>query len=379
MPRLVMVLTVLAAAFAGPARGDAKAGPAPVIDVVLCLDVSSSMNDLIDSAKLKLWDVVNDLGAVRPTPRLRVGLYSYGNRDYDARKGWVRKEVDLTDDLDAVYKKLNALRIAAPGSDEYVARVCRDALAEQKWAPPGRKTLRLIFVCGNEPADQDREVTLDSVARTAIAKDVIINTIHCKWSGAAAGEIEGWQSFARKAEGRFAQIDMKRGTVALAAPQDKKLQELGQKLNGTYLAYGKREVRAMRAANQVAQDGNAEKARAGATRAISKATGLYRNSQWDLVDCLKDDPKFDVTKVPEAELCDEMRKMKPAERVAHVKKKLAERETIANEIGELSKKRAEFIKQETKKTHRAGDRAFDEAVRAALREQARKKGFTIPD
>ena len=39
MPRFAMVLTVLAATFVSPVRGDAKAGPAPVIDVVLCLDV----------------------------------------------------------------------------------------------------------------------------------------------------------------------------------------------------------------------------------------------------------------------------------------------------------------------------------------------------
>src|SRR5919201_1143813 len=206
MRRFATVLTLLAVSLPAAARADVRANPAPVIDVVLCLDVSSSMNDLIDSAKVKLWDLVNELGAVRPAPRLRVGLYSYGHRDYDARKGWVRKEVDLTDDLDTVYQKLNGLRIAGPGSDEYVARVCRDAVAEQKWSPD-RKALKLIFVCGNEPADQDKEVALESVARTAVEKDIIINTIYCKWSGATAAEVEGWRNLARRAEGRFAQID----------------------------------------------------------------------------------------------------------------------------------------------------------------------------
>jgi hypothetical protein len=69
------------------------------------------------------------------------------------------------------------------------------------------------------------------------------------------------------------------------------------------------------AQNQTAQDANAAKVRAAAGRAISKATGLYRNSDWDLVDRMKDDPKFDITKVPEA-APDELKKMKPAERVA---------------------------------------------------------------
>jgi hypothetical protein len=380
MPRLVPALAALAVVLlAGPVRAEeARARPAPVIDVVLCLDVSSSMDDLLDSARVKLWDLVNELGRVKPAPRLRVGLYSYGHRGYDAKKGWVRKEVDLTDDLDTVYQKLSGLRIAPPNSEEYVARVCRDALAEQKWSAD-KKALRVIFVCGNEPADQDKEVSLKSVARTAIEKDVIINTVYCKRSGAAAGEAEGWQEFAKKAEGRFAQIDMKKGTAGVATPQDKKLVELGAKLNTTYLAYGKKDVRDAKAKNQSAQDGNAARAGAGAARAASKATALYRSSDWDLVDRLKDDPKFDVTKVPEAELCDELKKMKPAERLAHVKKKLAEREAIQKKITELSQERAEYLRKEMKKSEKVGDKAFDEAVRGALRDQAKKKGVTIPD
>jgi uncharacterized membrane-anchored protein YjiN (DUF445 family) len=173
---------------------------------------------------------------------------------------------------------------------------------------------------------------------------------------------------------------MKKGTIAIATPQDKKIEELGVKLNKTYVAYGKKDVRDAKVQNQLEQDANASKAKGAApARAITKATPLYRNSEWDLVDRLKDDPKFDITRVPEAELCDELKKMKPEERVAHVKKQLAEREAIQKEVAELSKKRSEYIKDEMKKNDKLGDKAFDEAVRSALRDQASKKGFTIPD
>src|SRR5262249_58975069 len=100
-------LTVLGAALAlgllaptAPAA-DKKAAD---IDVVICLDASNSMDGLIASAKVKLWDIVNDLGKIKPTPNLRVGLYSYGHNNYPANRGWVRKDVDLTTDLDAVYQ-----------------------------------------------------------------------------------------------------------------------------------------------------------------------------------------------------------------------------------------------------------------------------------
>src|SRR5947208_2105460 len=287
MLRFAKVFTVLAAAAAltGPARADDRAKAAPVVDIVLCLDVSNSMDQLIASAKGKLWDIVNDLGKVKPAPQLRVGLYSYGHLNYDPKKGWVRKEVDLTADLDTVYQKLNALTIY--GGTEYVARVCRDAIAEQKWS------------------------------------------------------------------------------------DEKKLQELSTQLNRTDVAYGKDDVRKFKAENQAAQDRNAAKAPgAGAARAATKGGGLYRNSDWDLVDRLIDDPKFDVTKVPEAELCDELKKLKPEERVKYVQKKQAEREAIQKEIVELSKKRDEFIRESNRKNLKEGDKLFDEAVRGTLRDQA---------
>src|SRR5215207_10741279 len=72
------------------------------VDVVLCLDTSGSMDGLIDSAKRKLWAIVNDLAKIDPAPTLRVALYSYGNNTYNATIGWVRKDLDLTNDLDEV-------------------------------------------------------------------------------------------------------------------------------------------------------------------------------------------------------------------------------------------------------------------------------------
>ena len=73
------------------------------IDVVICLDVSNSMDGLIASAKLKLWDIVNDLARAKPAADLRVALYSYGHTAYDANAGWVRKEFDFTTDLDELF------------------------------------------------------------------------------------------------------------------------------------------------------------------------------------------------------------------------------------------------------------------------------------
>ena len=68
------------------------------------------MDGLVASAKQKLWEIVNDLAKVKPTPRLRVAVFSYGNNAYDPKTGWVRQEIGLSDDLDRVAEKLFALQ-----------------------------------------------------------------------------------------------------------------------------------------------------------------------------------------------------------------------------------------------------------------------------
>src|SRR5262249_4614853 len=148
-----------------------------------------------------------------------------------------------------------------------------------------------IFVCGNEPADQDKQVPLKEVAEKAVRKGIIINTIYC--GPANHPETKLWQEFAVLSEGRYACIDQDRGTVAVATPMDKELAELSSQLNTTYVFYGA-DGKAKRE-NQLRQDTNAAGvgAPAAAARAVSKSSGVYRQDA-DLVDKLKADPKFDV-------------------------------------------------------------------------------------
>lgn len=359
---------------AGPfsARAD---DPRPVkpIDLVLCLDTSNSMDGLIDSAKRKLWDIVNDLGRARPAPRLRVALYSYGNDGYDPGKGWVRQEVGLTTDLDKVSEKLFAL--TTRGGTEYVGRVSQAALRELDWSTqPG--AFKVMFVCGNEPADQDPEVKLAPLAEYAVRQGVTVNTIYC--GPANHSEAASWKFLARMAEGRFMSINQDARPV-VAAPQDRRLSELSGKLNSTYVFYGKHAPE--RAQNQATQDSNAVGlgGASAAGRALTKASGTYRMSDSDLVDKLVEDPKFDFAKIPDAELPEELRKMTADQRRAYVEGKLKERQAVQDEIKKLSRERADYLAADEKKNAKGGDKSLDEAVRGVLREQAAKKGMTIGD
>lgn len=343
------------------------------VDVVICLDVSGSMQGLVESAKIKLWDLVNDLAKVKPTPQLRVGLYSYGHTTYDPKAGWVRKEIDLTTDLDEVYKKLNALTIN--GGEEYVARVCRDALVQQKWSED-RQALRLIFVCGNEPVDQDKQVHLKDVAQLAKDKGVVINTIYCNWGRPA--EETGWKDFASDAGGKYAMIEHNQKVVQINTPYDKELLTLNGKLNDTYVAYGRRGE--AKKENQAAQDKNAQLAGApaAASRVAAKGGALYRSSDWCIVSRAMEQKDFDITKIADDELPEQMKKMTMDERKAFIANKIAERKRIQDEIAEVNGKRTKYLAEEMKKTANNAEKQLDTALRAIIREQAATKGIDIP-
>ena len=349
------------------------------VDVVLCLDTSGSMDGLLESAKRKLWAVVNDLAKMEPTPALRVGLYSYGNNTYDARRGWVRPEVPLTTDLDEVYKRITALRCAGPGSEEYATRAARDALAELKWADD-KDALKLVFVCGNEPVDQDKEVSPESVAAAARAKGVVVNAIYC----GATNHVDaaGWTAFATRCGGKFANIDQDKvkAEVVIKTPFDEEIERLGAKINQTYVWYGLKGAAGRD--NQLAQDREAKRTADGvaAERSVTKATALYKNAECDLIDRMLTEKDFDLKKLNEADLPAELRKLKDNEREPYLRRKAAERAEIQKKVTELGARRALYIEEERQKHPRtAGDKALDEALRAILREEAAAKGLKVKD
>ncbi len=87
---------------------------------------------------------------------------------------------------------------------------------------------------------------------------------------------------------------------------------------------------------------------------------------------------FDLSKIKEEDLCDELKKIKPEERLAYLKKKAAERDEIQKKIVELSAKRQKKVDEERAKNPKtAGEKALDEALKGTVREQAKAKGFEV--
>lgn len=366
----IMMLLSLFFALCHDSRAD---HPPRHVDLAICLDTSNSMDGLIDSAKIKLWRVVNDLSKIDPAPSLRVALYSYGNNNNDMTKGWVRKEIDLTHDIDEVYRKLFDLH--TKGGTELVARVCRDALVDLRWSAE-RGALRMIFVCGNEPADQDKEVSLSSVVNLTKKKDVFVNTIYCQYG--RPDEESGWRVFAELTGGKHAVINQNKKRPLIITPYDRDIKDLSDRINRTYIPLGA--AGRTGADNQALQDRNAFSIApsAGLERGSFKASKLYKND-WDLCDKFLSNPKLSISSIHSEDLPEEMRKMSDEEKLAYIRKKIEERNDIQKKVGELTAKRANFLEEaESKLPKDDTDKGFDEALREILRHQANSKGMKIP-
>ena len=177
------------------------------IDLVICLDISGSMNGLINAARQNLWSIVNDMATLKPQPELRVALLTYGSPQYGAESGFVSIQAELTTDLDLVSQKLFAL--TTNGGAEYVARVVKRSIDDLKWSADPQ-ALKLIFVAGNEPATQDPMFDAMQMATAAIGQGILVNTIFCGNPGQA--DAAGW----RQVGGKRGQVDSR--WVAARAP-----------------------------------------------------------------------------------------------------------------------------------------------------------------
>jgi hypothetical protein len=344
----------------------------PVIELAICLDTSGSMNGLIDSARARIWDLVSDLALATPQPKLRVAIVQFGNDGLSQESGWTRVEADLTDDLDLVSRTLFAFTTG--GGTEFVGRAVDTATTKLSWTQ-GEGSMRIVVVAGNESADQDQEVRFADACRRAIEQGIVVNSIYCGPADDALAP--DWRQVALLADGHFASIDQNSAIVAIPTPFDAELAALNERLNATYLAYGERGAWAQ--GNQIEQDGNAATmgGQVAAQRCVTKASGLYDNRSWDLVDACRD-PAFTLDSIPVDQLPEAMRALSPEGRRAFVAARAEERAKAQAIVAELAAKREVFLAEARARDAAAG-RGLDAALREAIRAQARQRGFAFPE
>jgi Mg-chelatase subunit ChlD len=358
-------LLTLTSAFAAAQQPAAK--DRPNVEVVFVVDTTGSMGGLINAAKQKIWAISNQIAAGKPTPTLKIGLVAYRDRG-DA---YVTQVTDLTDDLDSIHSKVMSFKAQGGGDfPESVNKALFDAVHEIKWSED-KKTLKIIFLVGDAPPHMDyKEVQYPEICKTAVTKDIIINTVQC---GNHAETRKYWEHICQLGEGKYVQIDAKGGPiVTVATPFDADLAKLNADLAGTTVVYGSEKAQAK--GKKSAGEAKKLDAPAAADRAAYNAR-MGANAAYDLIDNIKNG-KVELEKLKQEELPEEMRKMTIAEQKEHLDKLSKRRAELNKQVVELDKKRGEYISkklaEDTK--NRAAD-GFDAQVLRILQTQAARNGI----
>jgi hypothetical protein len=347
---------------------NAKKNSSKKIQVAVLLDVSNSMDGLIEQAKGQLWNMVSVMGRARcdgAAPQIEIALYEYGRSSNNQQLGYVKQIKNFTSDLDEISRNLFSL--TTNGGDEYCGNVIYTSLNNLQWnaAPDNYK---VIFIAGNEDFLQG-DVPFTKACTQAKQKGVIVNTIYC--GDRMQGIKEHWNLGAECGNGSFTNINQDAVIEDIATPYDNELFSLNEKLNVTYIGYGAMgESKAQLQAEMDTKNYTMNKSAAAKRVAVKGKKELYKNEEWDMVDAQAKDSTF-IKKVDMAALPAPLKNKSRAEVEQIVKTKTAERTIIQQKIAVLSIQREKFIKGEkAKKNTSQNTPTLEGAVEKIIKEQA---------
>ncbi len=347
-----------------------KQQTAQKIQVAILLDVSGSMNGLIDQAKAQLWNMVNIIGKAKcegGTPTFEIALYEYGRSSNDMAKGYVKQISPFTTDLDEVSKNLFSL--TTNGGDEYCGQVIYTSLNELTW-DASANNYKVIFIAGNEDFLQGK-VKFTEACELAKAKGIIVNTIYC--GDKMQGINEHWNLNGECGGGSYTNINSNAVIDDIPTPYDSTIFSLNGTLNSTYLGYGR--LAGASFAKQSDMDGLNYKLSKGAAlkRAeVKSQKSVYNNAGWDMVDAIEADSTF-ITKLDKKTLPDSLKNKTNEELKAVITEKSSQRAGVQKQIKELSVKRQNFITEErAKRASATNTPTLETEIEKIIKEQALK-------
>ena len=349
---------------------------APKIQAAILLDVSNSMDGLIQQAKAQLWTMVNTMGKTKcngVTPQIEIALYEYGRSNNDQEKGYIKQISSFTSDLDKLSQDLFSL--TTNGGQEYCGHVIHTSLNELSW-DTSSSNYKVIFISGNEDFLQGN-VSYTLACNEAKKKGVIVNTIYC--GDRLQGIKEHWNLLGECGNGSFTNINSDAKPEDIPTPYDSTLITLNNKLNGTYIYYGEsgKQKQAMQATADAKNSGI--NTYVGVNRIVAKGKkSTYKNEGWDLVDAKDEDVKI-LDKIDQKTLPDSLRAKSKAQLEAIINEKGKERSFIQKKIQEVNAKREVYISEERARKAKSNNKTqtLESEVEKIIKEQAQRYNMKI--
>ena len=349
----------------------------PKIQVAILLDVSNSMDGLIEQAKAQLWNMVSVMGKVRCSddlaPGIEIALYEYGRPSNGEASGYIKRINAFTTDLDQLSQ--NLFKLTTYGGAEYCGHVMYQSLSELPW-DTAAGSYKAIFIAGNEDFLQGK-VHWTKACELARQKGVVINTIYC--GSREQGIREHWNLGGECGTGSYTNINHYAKIEDISTPYDDSLFVLNNRLNATYIAYG-RQGAANRARQEATDAMNYSMNKSAAAQRVSVKSKkeLYNNATWDLVDAAATDSTI-ASKVDRQTLPAEYKGKSSEELQQIIKAKTKERNAIQKRIAEVSAKREAYIAAE--KAKKAGNKnnqpTLDTEIEKIITKQVQRCNMTI--
>lgn len=348
----------------------AKLNDVPKIQAAILLDVSNSMDGLIEQAKAQLWNMVSVMGKAKcndVTPQIEIALYEYGRTTNDVRQGYVKQVSSFTSDLDKLSQQL--FKLTTDGGDEYCGQVIYNSLKNLNW-DSASSSYKVIFIAGNEDFLQGN-LLYTRACEEAKKKGVIVNTIYC--GDKMQGIREHWNLNAECGNGSFTNINQNEKIEDIPTPYDSVIFALNDRLNATYVRFGAHGESAYAAQASVDKlNYSANKTSALKRVAVKGKKELYKNSTWDLVDAAEEDKEF-AKKVDLKTLPDSLKNKSRKEIQVIIDRKTAERTQIQKDIEAVNDKRDIYIANEKKKSSTNNKAAtLESEIEKTIKKQAVK-------
>jgi hypothetical protein len=343
-------LALVAAACSSTRARPLAAAARSRIQIALLLDTSAGMTDVVDHAKTLLSTVVDTYRRAERDGEpaiVDIALYEYGGSRTAAESGYVDQILPFTADADRVLEQLWYLTAGRGDGKTYCGAVIESASEDLAWSKkPG--DLRLLFLAGSGPFDQGPAGYRAAIA-AARARGIRIHTIHF------GSDDAGWRDGAERGGGEYLSIPLEqlRDPPALTE-QDPEMQQLLVEHAATRVPYTE--------CGRALADGSP-----AADRPMGCAS--YDHT-WDLVHDA-DSESFDWASLPAADLPQELRALDVEGRKAYVARKRAERQRIAERMGELTNRREQLRRAE----HDRQDAPLEAAIIRICRDLGVHEGF----
>lgn len=325
------------------------------IDVVFAVDTTGSMGGLIDGAKRTVWSIASHIRKTDEKADIRIGLVAYR----DVGDDYITRDFALSSDLDAVFAELSSYQAAGGGDvPENVDAALDVTLHKMKWRSGAKK---IVFVVGDAPPASRGDVpTFDVLAREAASRKITINAIR---AGHDSDTQIAFQQIAALGGGAYSSIQQDGGVQQVATPYDDQMAELSAKIDSTMIIVGDEGVRRNHKAKMQAAEAAPAAAKADRAGYFSKGSG--GRAAEDLVGGVASGAmSFDG--LADGDLPADMRGLDKAKLKQEVEKRAAQRAQAQKELGELSRKRDEFIEANKPGD---GEGGFDDKVKEAIEVQ----------